>query len=133
MKRIELYRKAMIESIKNSEMWLKEARIIAKKGSKGHAQALTIFASEELGKAVMCWFVVKGVFPLNYWEIDFRSPRSMFHKHSLKIATDFALGQVLDDEVPDDMQEEVPDSWTGKPIEFRKLLAKIGAAVSRDH
>ena len=60
MKRKEAYHEAMLESIKNSEMWLKEARIIAKNGSKGHAQALSIFASEELGKAVDSVFVTLG-------------------------------------------------------------------------
>ena len=63
----EAYTQAMVESIKNSGMWLKEAKLVAKKGSKGHAQALTIFAGEELGKALMCWMTINGtrVFPWN--------------------------------------------------------------------
>ena len=37
---MSMYTKVMVESIKNSGMWLVEAKIIAKKGSKGHAQSL---------------------------------------------------------------------------------------------
>ncbi|MFW9804319.1 MAG: AbiV family abortive infection protein, partial [Candidatus Thorarchaeota archaeon] len=74
----QAYTKAMVESIKNSGMWLKEAKIIAKEGSEGHAQVLTIFAGEELGKALLCWMVINGAFPYNHWEIDFRNKKSMF-------------------------------------------------------
>ena len=44
MNKKKLYTEAMVESVRNSGMWLKEAKMIAKKASKGHAQALTIFA-----------------------------------------------------------------------------------------
>lgn len=77
----EAYTHAMVESIKNSGMWLKQARLVMKKGSKGHAQALTIFAGEELGKALMCWMTISGVFPFNHWEVDSRHKKSVFHRH----------------------------------------------------
>ena len=129
MNRQEVYRKAMVESIKNSGMWLKEAKIVAKKASKGHAQALTIFAGEELGKAVICWLATNGVFPYNHPEVDFQNKRSVFRQHPLKNATaiGFSLGLLASDEAPEEVDTFVEDYWTGEPIEFRYLLLKMGA------
>jgi AbiV family abortive infection protein len=72
-------------------MWLKEARLIAKHRSRCHAQALTIFAYEEVGKAFMCWLVVNGVMPFNHPEVDFTNRRSIFKQHSLKSSTTAAI------------------------------------------
>ena len=107
----------MVESIKNSGMWLKEAKLVAKKGSKGHAQALTIFAGEEVGKALMCWMTINGVFPFNHWEVDFRHKKSVFHRHDLKNATVIGFSFAL--LTPEDIPEE-PDG-------VRELFAKLGA------
>lgn len=49
----QLYTRTMIESIKNSGMWLKEAKLLQEKGSASHSQALLIFSVEELGKAIL--------------------------------------------------------------------------------
>lgn len=81
----------MTVSLRNAEMWLREARLIAKHGSKCHAQALTIFATEEVGKSMMCWLVVNGVTPYNHPDVDFTNSRSVFRKHSLKSGTTFGL------------------------------------------
>lgn len=62
-------------------MWLKEDKIIAKKESKGHAQALLIIAGEELGKAAHCWLVRIGVFPINHPDVDYvKKDREPYHR-----------------------------------------------------
>lgn len=87
----EAYAKCMKASLRNAEMWLKEAGLIAKHGSRCHAQALTIFAYEEVGKSFMCWLVVNGIIPFNHPDVDFANRRSIFKKHSLKSSTTFAI------------------------------------------
>jgi AbiV family abortive infection protein len=133
MNRKEAYKKAMVESIKNSGMWLKEAKTIAKKGSESHAQALVILSGEELGKAIMCWLTINGVFPYNHWEVDFKNKDSIFRKHDLKNATviGFSSALISPEDIPEDSEEMVTDTWTGEPIEFRKYLGKLGAFAAK--
>ncbi len=132
MNRREAYQKAMIESIKNSGMWLKEAKIVAKKGSESHAQALVILSGEELGKAIMCWMTINGVFPYNHWEVDFKNKKSIFRRHELKSATvmGFSWGMISSVDDAEESDEMVTDIWTGEPIELRNLLNKMGAFAS---
>lgn len=119
----------MTASLRNAEMWLKEAKLLAKKGSKGHAQALIIFAGEELGKALMCWMTINGVFPYNHWEVDFKNGKSVFRKHELKNATfmGFSLARISPEVIPDNYDQLVIDPWSGESIGVREYLAKLGA------
>lgn len=135
MSQMNLYTKTMVKSIRNSGMWLKEAKILAKKGSKGHAQALLIFAGEELGKAVHCWFVRLRVFPVNHPDVDYtkKNRDGIFKSHSVKSAT--AMGLILGIEYPDAVQGDEPDSemidpFTNAPNSVREILAKMGAFAS---
>jgi AbiV family abortive infection protein len=122
----------MAESIRNSGMWLKEAKIIAKKGSKGHAQALLIFAGEELGKAVHCWFVRIGLFPANHPDVDYvkKDRDGIFRSHPLKNAS--AIGFLMGIEYPeanpnDDLNPDTVDPFTNAPSNVKEVLAKMGA------
>ena len=130
MLRKESYTKAMVESIKNAGMWLKEAKLLAKKGFKGHAQALMIFAGEELSKAAYCWFTIIGIFPYNHPEVDFRSKKSVFRSHSLKNATAVGLmmGFLTPNSFPDDeFNPAMIDPFTNTPATMREILGKMGA------
>ena len=132
MSRIRLYTKAMAESIRNSGMWLKEAKIIAKKGSKGHAQALLIFAGEELGKAVHCWFVRIGLLPTNHPDVDYvkKDRDGIFRSHPLKNATaiGFLMGIEYPEAIPDDeLNPDIVDPSTNAPSNLKEVLAKMGA------
>lgn len=126
-----IYTKAMIQSIRNSGMWLKEAKILAKKAAKGHARALLIFAGEELGKASYCWMAINGVFPYNHPEVDFRARTrdNVFRSHALKNASAFGIMMgMLDfgEEQQEDLNPMVKDPVTGEMLELRVLLAKVG-------
>jgi AbiV family abortive infection protein len=132
MSRIQIYTKAIVESIRNSGMWLNEAKIMAKKGSRGHAQALLIFAGEELGKAAHCWFVRIGIFPMNHPDVDYvkKDHEGIFRSHSLKSAT--AMGLIMGAEYPEAIPDDEPNStmvdpFTNAPSNVRKVLAKMGA------
>ncbi len=132
---MQLYTKAMVESIRNSGMWLKEAKIIAKQGLEGHAQVLLIFAGEELGEAAHCWFVRLGVFPTNHPDVDYikKDGDGIFKSHPLKSAT--AMGLILGIEYPDTVQGDEPDSemidpFTNASSNVREALAKMGAYAS---
>ena len=132
MSRIQIYTRAMVESIRNSGMWLNEAKIIAKKGSRGHAQALLIFAGEELGQAAHCWLVRIGVFPMNHPDVDYvkKDHEGIFHSHSLKSATamGFFMGVEYPEAIPDDEPNStMVDPFTNAPSNVRKVLAKMGA------
>lgn len=128
MSRKEAYTKAMVESIRNSGMWLKEARLLSRKGSKGHAQALVIFSGEELGKAMMCWMTINAVFPYNHWEVDFRNRIGVFRSHRLKNATALGFTLALMTQDNDSTEDDsCVDPWTGDQVGLRELLAKMGA------
>ena len=130
MNRKEAYQKAMDESLANSEMWLKEAKLISKKGCKGHSQALLIFAIEELGKALMCWLTVKGVYPFNHREIDFRSKKSFLQNHDMKSATAIGLSLILSGLEVDTPEQTIIDSNSGEPIKITTLLTGLGTQVT---
>jgi len=67
----KLPRKVSLESLKNSEQYIKDAKILAKKRSYGHAFALAVFAEEELAKAVMYHLCTEGIFGINgKWRKD---------------------------------------------------------------
>ena len=132
MNQMHLYTKVMVESIRNSGMWLKEAKIIAKKGSKGHAQALYIFAGEELGKAVYCWLVRIGLFPMNHPDVDYveKDRDGIFRSHPLKNA--MAIGVLMSIEYPGAIPDDEPnpdmiDPFTNAPSKVKDVLGKMGA------
>ena len=132
MNQAHIYTKVMAESIRNSGMWLKEAKILTEKGSKEHARALLIFSGEELGKAAYCWFVRIRLIPMNHPDVDYikKNRDGIFKSHSLKNVT--ALGLILSieypDAVPDDeLNPDMTDPYTNTPSTMREVLAKMGA------
>lgn len=135
MNQKEIFTEAMVKSIKNSGMWLKEAKIIAKKGSKGHSQALLIFAGEELGKAAHCWLVRLGVFPVNHPDVDYikKDRDGIFRSHPLKSAT--AMGIILGIENPELFPDDEPNPdminpFTNAPSNLREVLGYMGAIAA---
>ena len=80
----DVYEKCMMASLENAEMWINEARMILETCSRSHAHVLTLFAVEEIGKAIMCWLTINKVYPFNHQEVDFRSKKGVFRNHSLK-------------------------------------------------
>jgi AbiV family abortive infection protein len=129
----ELYTKTMVESIKNSGMWLKEAKMLSKKGSKAHSQALLIFSIEELGKAILCWYAIVGLIPFNHPVIDYRAGKGMklkgvFRNHPLKFST--AMGLEFGLRYPDSFPEadgKIEDPFTKAPAPLIEVLGKIGS------
>ena len=131
MRKKNMYTSAMVESIRNSGMWLKEAKILSRRGSKGHAQALLIFAGEELGKAVYCWFVRIGLIPINHPDVDYiqKDRDGIFRSHALKSATTLGLmlGLQTADSTPDDeLNSRVIDPLTNAPSNLQEVLGKMG-------
>ncbi|MBD3407597.1 MAG: AbiV family abortive infection protein [Candidatus Lokiarchaeota archaeon] len=132
----ELYTAAMVESIKNAGMWLKEAKILARKGSSNHAQALLIFSGEELGKAAYCWFVRIGLIPVNHPEVDYLKGKkpNIFRSHPLKNAT--VLGLIWGIHFPelfpgDEINPEIIDPFTDAPALLRDVLSKLGEFTTK--
>lgn len=129
-----LYTQTMIESIKNSGMWLKESKLLEKKGSKGHSQALLIFSVEELGKAILCWYANIGLIPFNHPVVDYRANKKdklkgIFRSHPLKFATTMGLelGMRSPDSISDGEDPEIEDPFTNAPAPLEKVLGKIGS------
>ncbi len=125
----------MTESIKNSGMWLKEAKIIEKKGSKGHSQALLIFSVEELGKAILCWYTIIGMIPFNHPIVDFRAKKKgkmkgIFRNHPLKFSTTMSLEMGLRSPelfLKDAINPEIEDPFTNAPAPLDEVLGRIGS------
>lgn len=134
-----LYKQTMIESIKNSGMWLKEAKILEKNGSKGHSQALLIFAVEELGKAVLCWYTVIGLIPYNHPLVDYRAKmkqkkKGIFGNHPLKFATTLVLELELwsPGKLPADVTNaEIMGPFTDTMATVAEVIGRVGSIVAR--
>lgn len=93
----EMYKEAMEESLKNAEMFIYEAKLIAEKGSQTHALLLKNLAIEEIAKAYVCWMVAYRVIPLNHPIVWPRSKRSIFRSHEVKnrVYMDIASAHML--------------------------------------
>lgn len=59
-------RKAMEESIRNAEQWLRDARLLMENGSFVHGSVLRDIGGEELAKAYACWKALVCAIPLNH-------------------------------------------------------------------
>jgi len=58
-------------SLKNAEQYVKDAEVLLRKRSFGHAFALAVFAEEELAKAVMYHLCAEGIFGIEgKWRKD---------------------------------------------------------------
>ncbi|MFW9886765.1 MAG: AbiV family abortive infection protein [Candidatus Thorarchaeota archaeon] len=128
MDKREAYQRCMTASLENAEMWLNEAKLLVKHGSRSHAHVLTLFAVEEIGKAMLCWWTINGVYPFNHPLIDFvKRKKSIFRSHSLKggLATSFAFGlSRLFGKAPEKTIVKHPE--TGKDVELRSLVHETG-------
>lgn len=77
--KLSLYSKAAKLSLENAEQWIKDAKLIMKHGSFGHASALIRFAVEESVKAYVCWFTSERI-----WPIENKAIRDVFRYHGVK-------------------------------------------------
>jgi len=50
-------------SFENAEQWIKDAKLLIKNSSFGHASALLRFACEEIAKAYVCWLTSEEIIP----------------------------------------------------------------------
>ena len=83
--KLSLYAEATKLSLENAEQWIKDAKLLLKHGSFGHASALIRLAVEEAVKAFVCWFTSEKIFPIeNKLVID------VFKYH--KVKNEFFLG-----------------------------------------
>jgi hypothetical protein len=60
------YQDAMLESLRNAQQWLEDARLIVNNGSIAHSFVLRDLAGEEIAKAYACWQVLVGAIPTNH-------------------------------------------------------------------
>ena len=79
MTKTDLYVKATKMSLENAEQWIKDAKLLIKNSSFGHASALLRFALEELAKAYVCWISSERIFPM-----DNKVIKDVFRKHETK-------------------------------------------------
>lgn len=77
--KLRLYSKAAKSSLENAEQWLKDAKLLMKHGSFGHASALLRFAVEESVKALACWSASEKTLPMEKETI-----RDVFRFHAAK-------------------------------------------------
>jgi AbiV family abortive infection protein len=64
-------RKVALLCLQNAERYVKDAEILIKKRSSGHAFALAVLAEEELAKAVMYHLCAEGIFGIEgKWKSD---------------------------------------------------------------
>jgi AbiV family abortive infection protein len=82
----EVYREAMVESLKNAKALVQESYLVAKNVSSTHALMLKNLAIEEIGKAIACWNVVAEILPRNHPMIKRSGPKSVFRNHDVKNA-----------------------------------------------
>lgn len=80
--------------LKNFETWIDEARILYKKGSWGHAYALTFAGLESLTQAYCCMLVERKVWKPNSKEIkEVFNKTNKGHEKRMKILHDFILSE----------------------------------------
>lgn len=61
--KVSLYAQATKLSLENAEQWIKDAKLLIKNSSFGHASALLRFACEEIAKARVCWLTSEKIIP----------------------------------------------------------------------
>jgi len=88
--KLSLYAQATKLSLENAEQWIKDAKLLIKNSSFGHASALLRFAVEETAKAYVCWLTSERLFP-----IENKVVRDVFKKHKVKNEVMMALAYGL--------------------------------------
>lgn len=63
--KISLYTEATKLSFENAEQWIKDAKLLIKNSSYGHANALLRFGCEEIAKAYVCWLTSEKILPID--------------------------------------------------------------------
>lgn len=74
-----LYAQATKSSLENAEQWIKDAKLLIKNSSFGHASALLRFACEEIAKAHVCWLTSEKIIP-----IENKVVQDVFRYHKAK-------------------------------------------------
>jgi len=77
--KLSLYAQASKLSLENSEQYIKDAKLLIKNSSFGHASALLRLAVEESTKALVCWFTSEKILPR-----ENKLVRDMFKDHRVK-------------------------------------------------
>jgi len=62
--KLSLYAQASKLSLENSEQFIKDAKLLMKNSSFGHASALLRLAVEESTKALVCWYTSEKILPV---------------------------------------------------------------------
>jgi AbiV family abortive infection protein len=124
--KFSLYAQASKLSLENAKQLIKDAKLLLKNSSFGHASALIRLAVEESTKALVCWFTSEKIFPIeNKLVID------VFKYH--KVKNEFFLGflsgwmnrekfhswRKLMESIAKLSQEQISEA----PKEFQKMIA----------
>jgi len=86
--KISLYAQATKLSLENAEQWIKDAKLLIKNSSFGHASALLRFACEETAKAYVCWLTSEKILPIDNTVVE-----DVFWNHTVK--NEVILGVLL--------------------------------------
>jgi len=78
----DVFEDAYKGSLENAKQLLRDAKLLIRKGSFGHAIALAISADEEIAKAISCWLVAKRLIPDDSKVVD-----NVFSRHDIKHMT----------------------------------------------
>lgn len=77
--KLSLYAQASKLSLENSEQFIKDAKLLMKNSSFGHASALLRLAVEESTKALVCWYTSEKILPVENGLV-----KAMFKYHQIK-------------------------------------------------
>jgi len=123
--KLKLYSKATKSSLENAEQWIKDAKLLMKHGSFGHASALIRFAVEETVKAYVCWFTSEKI-----WPLENKAVNDVFQSHRAKneFFVSFILGWIarvrfhswnkLRESMPELSEEQISEAFE----EFKKMI-----------
>lgn len=118
--RLSLYSKAAKLSLENAEQWIKDAKLLIKNSSFGHASALLRFASEEIAKAYICWFTSEKIWPLKSKPI-----RDVFRYHRAKSGVFLGLLFSLEYMLEHPIEKAMKDMLEASDEEIFKALEEF--------
>ena len=126
----ELYHELFVESIRNAEMLIEEAKLIAESKSKTHARMLHNLAIEEVAKGYACLLVASGMIPRSHPLVRRTGKGCVFAGHDVKYGFYTAVAQKLFSKELQKAKSGERSIFAGHEAEYLTLMATVQDLLS---
>lgn len=128
---IEVYHEVYLESIRNAEMLIEEAKLIAESKSKTHARMLHNFAIEEVAKGYACLLAACGMIPRNHPLVLRWGKGSVFTQHDVKYSFFAVVAQDLFLKEIEKAKRGERSIFVGHETEYLTFMAVVQESLSK--